>query len=445
MEKARWGALLISVFFVVSILGTFLLYTPPQIQPSDSILPDIAPTQLSMDAENVPATVELIFPKFMLIAQTSESNITDIDGAIYALGNVRRINSRFSMGSIPELGAGMHYLADVQLDEGISIGEIAALVYLIESFETAEIFPYALISVPQDIEFTHPDLNIFREGSLIDNAAEAVVSTDTIAGDEILVNITATFVGSDVVGATAFEIENLTAVPVNGSVVLESKVASLEPSLLLDLETDYSGTAQLDAIESEIRAIANVSDFNLSAPFLEAKVSVVKDENISDQLASDLNDFLHTLTADLTFYNSGFLRAGLFFDVGTDLAPIKRSILAKLDELEIEGTALQEPIGHAFGEAVLLSSDASGTMGEISSIIDACSLEFELIQPGEVLVTDAEITNEETGLTYIVESQLVGTGFSDSPPQPDNSVNVYADYRILRGEITLIRAREIES
>ncbi|MDP6671235.1 MAG: hypothetical protein QGI60_05500, partial [archaeon] len=304
MNMVRFGALFISVFFVVSIIASGFLYTPPPVDtgPTDE-LPNINPTQISMQAENIEATVVLLLPKIRIGAATDETNIATIDSSIYAIPGVKRVTSFYTQSDETEIGAGLIYVADVQLSKDADAKEIFSQVQQIESLEGVDGFASALVSVPEEIEFTNIDLNVSKLQSLKRNETEVMVSFETIREDQILVSISATFIGIDAVEVIAFESETISGAPSFGELALEADVSSLDTILLVDIKTDYSALPGLEAVRQGILSLAQVADLNLTEPFLDAKLSLAADGNISEETALDLNAFLQTLSDDVIFYN----------------------------------------------------------------------------------------------------------------------------------------------
>lgn len=439
MDKVKFGALFISVFFIVSIVASGFLYTPPPVDqgPTDQ-LPDINPTQISMQAEEVEAKIVLLLPKLRIGASTSETNIANIDSSIYAIEGVKRVASFYTQSDGTELAAGLIYVADIQLSSDDDAEQVFSQVQQIESLESVDGFASALVSVPEEIEFTNFDLNVSKSQSLKRNETEALVSFETIMDDRVLVNISATFIGPDAIEVAAFEVENITGAPSFGESTLEAEVASLDTIMLVDIKTDYSGLAGLGAVEQGLSSLP-FTDFNLSKPYLEAKISLVKDENISDSVAPDLNTFLYTLSNDVIFYNQSFFRASVFFEDGTDLKSVKDAINERLQSLGLDDITLQEPVGHATASTTI-SADAP--FAEASSIIKSYGFEnFSLIQPGKISL--AEITSDETEKTYAIDSGVVETAFSEQHSLGE-TVQVDVVFSIVRGEITSISATEKE-
>ncbi len=440
MDKLKFGALFISVFFVVSIIASGFLYTPPPIdkEPTDQ-LPDINPTQISMQAENVEARVVLLLPKLRVGAAAKETNdISSIDSSIYAIQGVKRVVSRYSMSDETEFGTGLIYIADVQLSGDADAEQVFSQVQQIESLEAVDGFASALVSIPEEIEFTNPDLNVSKFQSLKRNETEALVSFETIREDQILVSISATFIGLDAIDVVAFEVENLAAAPSFGESTLEAEVASLDTIMLVDIKTDYSGLAGLEAVEQGIASLAQVSDLNLTEPFLDAKLSLSADGNISEETASDLNAFLHSLSDDVIFYNLSNFNASLFFEQGTGLQPVRDSLEAKLEELGLGEITLRESIGHAYLELELVSGE-SAPLAEIEELLAANGFdEFSSVQPGKISLAEVET---EFG-SFEIDSGLVDSGFVKSHSVGDKA-QVSVTYSIVRGQLSEIGAVEV--
>ena len=440
--KARWAAVAISLFFVISIIASGFLYNIPTneapTQPQDE-LPDITPTQISMEADEVDARVVLMLPKLKLVAETEEANASDIDSAIYQISGVRRVESIFSQLEQPEISASLYYIADIYLTNEASPSEVVASIEAIPSLEDIEGFPFALVDLPQTIEFYNRDLNISKEYTLKRHESEAVVDFSTVEGDELTVSLAAIFLGNDVLTIMAYQLENKSSTPVFGETVVEAEVASLQPTLLLGITPPYSKLSILPELEQQIESIEGVADVNFSVPEIEPSISLYNDENVSEETAADLNSLLQSFGGELTFFNEGYLTASVSFEQATDLTAIIEAINEKLLELELGNAEVIESSGFASAEVTLESENSSASFPQISSLLESQGFEFSLVQPGEISLQ--EITAEETQQTYSVEDGLVESSFSQ-PRSIGETVQVTVNYFIIRDEIVSITASE---
>ncbi len=438
MDKAQTMALIVAILMVASIVGYSVIYSGPQIEkPTNTTPPTTNPVQLAMQASNVPATVVLILPKISFVASTEQSNINVLDSAIMEIEGVRGVASRYSMGEETQLGTGLIYIAEVQLLEQTDPALVLEKLDQISELKTIAGFPYALIEIPKSIEFTHADLNLSKIYDLERNEAQVIISVGTLVGDEIVVSLEANFLGNDVLEMNAYEEENPALESMDGIAVFEAEISSLESSLELEIRHNYSTLLELDAIESEINGIEGATGLELSKQFIDAKIMLALDTNLSEQTSTDLNDFLHTLSDDVIFYNKDFFRASLFFEQGENLIPTEEAIQEKLDELKLDAS-IGEPFGRASG-TVQLEGNAGTVRNLIESMLENKDLEFTLFQQGQVLLE--EITDEETATTYAIESGLVDAKFI-SVHAAGETVEMEFSYSILRNAITAITAEE---
>ncbi|MAG21909.1 MAG: hypothetical protein CL943_01205 [Candidatus Diapherotrites archaeon] len=440
MDKAQIGALLIAVFFVGSIIGSSLLFTPPPISQAPTTNPDdIQPTQLSMEASNIEATVVLILPKLKIVAETSEINIEELDTSIYSVEGVKRIASFYSQVDQSEIAAGLMYVADIQLIAGTDAEEVFEQIKEKPGLEQAEGFPFALVTLPSEIDFINAQLDITKSHSLRRAESEALIAFDTERGDELRVNLSATFIGEDPLNLFAYELQNTSIITVPGEAVVEAEIASLQPKLLFDITTNYSQLPLLEELETELANTPGLSDTNLFKPFIEPKISLINDTNISEEKAADLNVLVASLSDDTIFYNEISFRASLFFEDGTDLAPLKAQLQEKLDELELSAVVIQETIGHATGGAFLKSEDASQEMELVKNLIEDKGFEtFLVLQEGQIVLEKVDWDDETS---YEIESGLVDTAFSKSHSVGD-TVTVRVAYTLVRNKIDEISAFE---
>ena len=441
MDNTKLAVLLISAFFVISIIASGFIYMPPSIdQEPANELDELPETQLPMSVEGVEAKVVLLLPKLKLVANTQELNINNLDSSIYAMQGVQRVSSFFRINpEVDEITTGFIYVADLQLSKSADKEEIIADLFSNTSFETTDVFAFALVDLPSDIEFTNSDLELTRPYSLPRNEAEAIVSTSTLRGDELTVNIEAVFIGEQPISLVAYELENITATPLSQENTINAPVAFLEPILLLDISTYYSQLPLLPEIEGKIHAMEGVQDFNLTKPSLEAQLTLIADNNINAENAADLNLFLSGLSNDIIFYNADSFRASLLFEQGTSLQPIADSIEEKLGQLSLDTVIIREQLGHAIAEIPLESGNVNFAMLAIPSLLKSKGLEFSLYQPGEISLT--EITSEETEQTYAIDANVVSSFFSKQH-SINEEVEVVVTYSIVREEIAAITAIE---
>jgi len=439
MDATRIGVIAISSFFILSIVATAFIYSFPEPEPPVSdFFDDLEPTQLAAEADEVQGKVLLLLPKLKLMSNTSKTDIFAIDASIAPIQGVKRVDSFFSQQNETELALGLIYIADVLLEANASAEDVFSEISENPFLDSPQGFPFVLVSLPKEIEFTNPDLNISKTYSLKRNEAESLASFETLVGDEVEISLNAVFVGDEVVSLVGYETKNITSEPVFGETSATAAIAFLEPTLLLDISAEYSQLSLLDEVKQQAFSLSGIKDLNLNAPEIEAKLSLVGDGNLSAETASDLNSFLNTLSDDVIFYNQDFFRASLFFEQGTDLAPLKAIISEKLSELGIEGTLIAEPIGHAFGEISLESGNASTVFSGLESIIESKGFsEFSIQQPGQAELS--EITHEET--VYPIESGLVDAMFSQQHAV-GKTVPLAITYYIVREEIAFANAVE---
>ena len=350
MDKAKLGALLISIFFVGSIIGYGFIYNLPQVgqEPTDQ-LPNLDPTQISMQASRVQADIVLMLPKIRLIAETEELNINTINSNIYAVQGVKGVSSLFQQVDSPEVATGLLYIADVQISSGEQAEEVFSNIQESVSFERLDGFAYALLAVPEEIEFSRTDLNISKTASLRRNESEALVYFGAKKGDPVKINIEATFLGTEITNVLAYEVKNV---------------------FLLAFDVSYAQTSLLDSLEAELSLIEGVLELELSEPYLEAKLLLSKEgAPLPTEVVSDLNAFIQTLSDDTIFYNESFFSASLFFEDGTDLVPIKAQLDEKLGELLLSDVSLSESKGQVSG-SFILESDDSSKVGEMEALLE---------------------------------------------------------------------------
>ncbi|MDP6670293.1 MAG: hypothetical protein QGI60_00575, partial [archaeon] len=130
--------------------------------------------------------------------------------------------------------------------------------------------------------------------------------------------------------------------------------------------------------------------------------------------------------------------SSLFFEQGTNLQPVKASVEAKLEELDLDEITLRESVGHAYVEIELVNGEAA-PLAEIESLLATNGFsEFSSVQPGKISLAEIET---EFGL-FEIDSGLVDAGFVKSHSVGDKA-QVNVTYSIVREQLVEIGAVEV--
>ncbi|MBI4210778.1 MAG: hypothetical protein HY544_04705 [Candidatus Diapherotrites archaeon] len=194
-------ALVIAVVMVGSILGIGLgaddTGTGPVIPPG--VVPQ-QPTTITYAASGVNAKVIQLFPTAVLAALTDADDVAPIVAAIRQVPGILAVeNAQFLSSS----EGGANFRAELRFSSPEKMQGAFLALNDSSSFSAVQLFPQALVSVPQAIIFTNADLGVDQNYSFPGAQLQSFVDSGALPGDEITISITAEFRGQDISNATA--------------------------------------------------------------------------------------------------------------------------------------------------------------------------------------------------------------------------------------------------
>ncbi|MCR4368686.1 MAG: hypothetical protein NUV67_02145, partial [archaeon] len=286
-SKQQVWSLFIVIIMVGSILGIVGLsgqdnsnQSPPPTNQNPT-----PPTTVDYLAQNVEAKVIELFPTAILVASTSSFETPPVDSALLGLEGISTLaNGQFIT---PAEGRTENYRAEIRLSSTKNISGVIAQANDLNLLSNVQIFPQALVAVPEKITFTNPELGLTKEYSFPRRQAPAVVDSGTFADDEVLVSIYSTFQGNTLVNVQAIENQNLTSQPAQYPVTSTFVISSLSNDFSIFLEESIEKQAALGQIKSSLEG-----DFNAALSMQEPqKMFVVYFEDANSFFGGDLKTF----------------------------------------------------------------------------------------------------------------------------------------------------------
>ncbi|MBN1940963.1 MAG: hypothetical protein JW772_02160, partial [Candidatus Diapherotrites archaeon] len=309
-------------------------------------------------------------------------------------------------------------------------------------FESLIGFSFALVELPQKILFEseNSELGLTREYEFADNFSNAIVGLESIKGDKLKVDISATFLGTELADIFAYEAENITATPIWGDTKLDLEVASLEKEILFAATVFASNALTKDSLESELETIADVNSVEINFPSIAPKIFVSSASAWEDSKVHDFNIFLQGIEhqrADI--FNDTEFFVEIVFDTDSNLLDAKQAIEAQISAMGAEAS-VEENSDEILGSLFLLTVDSAKAALALEELLSANAFgEITIKQIGRLGL--AELTDANTSTAYAVPNNEIDATLNTGHLIGD-SVSAEITYSVVRGEIGYIRAVE---
>ena len=374
------GGQVFAIFIVVIMLGSIVsvfTFGPAQ-QPAQQGPNVPAPientTILSYDATGVSAKVIQVFPTALLIANTTSLETLEIDTALRKVPGITLVSgSQF----VDSEGAGVNFRTSLRFESAEKIPAALAAINEIPILSSVEVFPQALVTVPDSIEFKNAGLELTLGYSFPSKQLQAYVSDSTKSGDEIKITIQADFKGQSFAGSVAYEEqEPQQAYFVDG----EFTISSLESDYFLRTTAPLSQMNLLESAKAEIIAASQdpAATIEIAPASNSTLIYFSSPENIFEQ---DLNTFLSNFTGVSSFslqLDQNFASVNFDGNAG-EYTEFRDSLRAQLDSLGFKVATITEPV-------VSLQGNTSASQGkqEFLDLVEASakknSLQIEVLQ-----------------------------------------------------------------
>ena len=357
INRQQLWALFISILMVGSILGVMSLSgddstTNPDAPP---IVTD-APTTISYSATGVESKVIQLFSTGIMVAQTSAFSSQDVDKELLKVDGIVSSQSMF-------LDEGNSVRSDIRVSSPDKFQSVLEQMKKLSTISEVQFYPKALVQLPEEIELTNDDLNLNLNYKFVSRQTEAVVTTATLQGDEILISIEGDFQKDLLVGkAFVIEVNNITASPEYYSATGEFEVASLDNSFLLSATALLSERQNIDSLLQELNELDENNSIAEMPVYNELLVMFVDSASFEEQ---DLNNFLTDFNVDAFTLYTDYNAVSVSFSEETNFVEFRDALKEGLNSNGFEIKELKEP-----------NVSISGNINTNQEIINSKILEF---------------------------------------------------------------------
>ena len=376
------GTQVFSILIIVIMVGSIVsVFTYGNTQPGTGAPappPSGTPTTLSYAASGVQAKVLQIFPSGLLIAHTTAFETADVEAELRRIPGITLVSNSQFVGSA--VSGEPNFRTELRFSSAEQIQEISAAISSLPMLSSAELFPQALVSVPEGITFTNPDLGLSQEYSFQNNQIPSYVTSSAAKGAEITIAIQADFTGQSLSSVIAFEEEE------------QPQVYFVDaPFTISEMQNDYfiraaAPLAKAQALESARQDILDAAqDFNAQIEIGDAASTALiyfsRPETIFEQ---DLNAFLSGFGGVESFSISPDLNhTSVEFGGTGDYAEFRGALEEGLNAIGFTVSSITDPVISMQGRA----SPSIGKQAFLKAVSDAGkdnSLEVEALQKASI-------------------------------------------------------------
>ena len=440
LGRKQFWSIFLALIMVGSVLGYFSLSgqdNSPTVPPEGTVpsLPPEQATTVSYDASGIQSKVLTVFPVAVLVGTTSEFETASVVSQVSALeGVVSVANAQFVE---PQPGQAENFRADIRFSDTSKIPGAVQAITELSSFSSVQIFPQALITVPQKVEFKNAGLDLVQEYSFADPQTQAYILPGTMEGDELMISISAQFQGQQLAGMIAFEEQNLTSSPQLYSLQDSFTVSSLENDFFLRGTVPLSENGKLESVKAFFGANP---DYNASiqiAPASNALTIIFAEP--SRVFPADLNVFLSSFEGVDSFQieqDAG--SATVNFAPDENFVQFRDSLRQELDSLLFTVKEIQEP--NASLQGTVSSEGKEALLETVAKVSKDNSVELEVLQLATIDANSVFVPDANASFT-------LAQGFFGAFVKPGHSVGDSVELSILmfasqRGGISDIQAQE---
>jgi len=441
MDLKTVFSLFVAVVMVGSIVGFTVFYQFPDQDSSGNGGADPVPaTSLDFFAEGVEAVVSDMLPSIRIMAETLDTDVIAVNNSVYGIEGIKRVsNGRFQQYPYTNLGAGYVYAADISFDVSLSSEEILEKLEAETSLQFIEGGKYALVEVPEVISMksVNEELGLEKDYEFSERITEAIVDFEALEGDVLSVTVQGVLVGIQMTNVFVVENENLTAAPVQKTVLIEAPVSFLEDRLLFNAEIPFSLLEGTSSLEEELNEIPGILDANVFVSSTDSILSISFEEEAEESALSDFKTFVEGLGAELI--EADEQNYSVSFEAEISAAEFSEKMLgieSKLLELGLVAS-VEESKGFLAGQAQLDSAENKIASNALRALLESRVLEIDLTQPGWLELE--EITDSDD--SYAVPEAIVNVSLQ-SGHSLGETVQVEATLVIVRGVIESVQATE---
>ncbi|MFH1390843.1 MAG: hypothetical protein ABIH20_00855 [Candidatus Diapherotrites archaeon] len=345
LTKQQLGAIFMAVIMFGSILGILGLQNDNNTNNgSAGNVPDVpinqTPTAVAYEVPEIQVTVIELFPTAVLLAKSSDFELNETTSKILAIEEVISVdNAQF----FDDASRNENFRANIKLVSAESIQTAFESIKEIESLSSVQIFPQALVSLPESVEFRNEGLDLTLEHTFTEPQAQAYITIDTLKGDELTVSLNASFEGQVLVNLNAFEVYNASTAPQIYFTEDSFSIISMENEFFVRASTEYSKIQVLENAKTIIEEnnISETSTIQVS-PLSTSMNIYFSDANsfFEQDLVTFLNDFEGVVSNEIAPDKSFAI---ITFDSEVEFDSFKNSLEEELNSLGFEVESIEEP------------------------------------------------------------------------------------------------------
>jgi len=357
--------------------------------PPEGVVPDNVPSQttsVTMQAHSVQVTVEQIFPTAILVGETTAFNVSEINASLLKIDGVVSADTSFNSNT------GNSIITNLRLSDSSNGKAVLVAAQGIESLSNVQLFPRALIVLPEKTEFSNQDLGVTQDYRFPDHKAEAIVLLETMAGDLLNVSIEANFQNETIIGKPFIvEQNNLTASPAYYSVDDTFTISSVDNQFYLIADANLSQKATLEEIQASFESAFDESNLSIRDG---SNVLIINFKNPETIFEGDLNTFFSSFDGIDSFdiqLDSGYASVNFTVD---DYSAFVALLESELNATSFEVDNFNEPISSFNGT---VTADKEALISLASSLSEKNNIGISPMQKitvnqNEMFIPDANET-----------------------------------------------------
>ncbi|MFA5745303.1 MAG: hypothetical protein WCX82_04110 [archaeon] len=302
-----------SIFIVLLFVGSMFAMVAYGGRNNTSNVPtDTIPTDTNQEPVNYQAqfdaNVTEIFPQLIIAGKPIEYETTVIESKLLDLQGIKKKTIEYRQATDGNIS--------LIITINISADKKEEIISGIKDFniiqEPIEMYQYAMLAVPEDINFTN-DQNQEINYTFGAVPMEGIININTVKGDEITTVCYASFVGQELVSAKGIEMYNLSSQP--QMVISNGKfnILSWKPLIYLSTDINSDNNIVIATLENKL------SDYNVEMDKGGEKLTIVFSE-----------ETINTQTINKIFTDNSF---------DTNLNTYKKLAIIDTSDLTIEGQA----------------------------------------------------------------------------------------------------------
>ena len=393
LTKNQLWSLVIAFIMVTSTVG-FLISannTPATQTPVNPDPQNQQTTQVNYQASNIQAKVIQLFPTAVLVGTTDQNNVAIVKQELELIDGI--LSAENSQIVPVQAGRTENFRAELRLSSIDKIGEIISKLNTLENLSGAQMFVQALVSLPPNVTFTNPSLDLDQNYTFPNPQTQAYITTNSVIGDELIVSLSAVFQGQAIVEMIAFEESNLTNNPqfyfFDGAFTL----SKLEEEFFVRSSLSITQSQKLDSAKTSLETQFSNSSLLVAPTSNDLRVNFTDSNSF---FAQDLETFLNGFEGISSYNNqlsSGFTM--ITTDANVDYAEFKSSLETQLNSLDFKVSSIEDPMVSFQGTIIGNKTDF---LNAINSIESANGITIEVLQKA-VVETDSVFVSDQN-LTF---------------------------------------------